>query len=96
MRVLVVEDQRHLRAQLERELRRSGYAIDSAADGPRGLALGRTHPYDLAIVDLGLPGLGGIDLIRTLRAEGLRYPVLILTARDDGQDKVTGHRMRCA
>jgi len=88
--VLVVEDQRHLREQLERELRRGGYAVDAAADGPDGLALGRMHPYDLAIVDLGLPGLGGVELIRTLRAEEHDFPVLILTARDDWQDKVTG------
>jgi two-component system response regulator PhoP len=90
VRVLVVEDQRHLREQLERELRRGGYAVDAAADGPGGLALGRTHPYDVAIIDLGLPGLGGVELIQTLRADELAYPILILTARDDWQDKVTG------
>ncbi len=90
MRLLVVEDQRHLREQLERELARAGFAVDTAADGPRGLQLGRENPYDLAVIDLGLPGLGGAELIRTLRGEGERFPILILTARDDWQDKVAG------
>jgi two-component system response regulator PhoP len=90
VRLLVVEDQRHLREQLRRELKRGGFAVDAAADGPTGLALGRDNPYDIAIIDLGLPGLGGVELIRLLRAEGKSLPILILTARDDWQDKVTG------
>lgn len=90
MRLLVVEDQRHLREQLKVELRRAGFAVDAAANGLEGLSLGRLNPYDLAVIDLGLPGMGGVELIKTLRAEGMSLPILILTARDDWQDKVTG------
>ncbi len=90
MRVLVVEDEPQLREQLGSALRARQYATDLAADGEEGLYLATENPYDLAIVDLGLPKLGGIDLIRQLRQSAIRYPVLILTARGDWQDKVEG------
>ncbi|HJX17303.1 MAG TPA: response regulator transcription factor [Acidiferrobacterales bacterium] len=90
MRILVVEDEATLRAQLEAQLRKTGYAVDAAADGEDGFYLGREHPFDLAVVDLGLPKLSGIDVIRRWRAAGRLFPVLILTARGRWQDKVEG------
>lgn len=90
MRLLVVEDEPRLREQLVKELGRSGYAADAAADGQKALFLGMENPYDLAIIDLGLPRLDGVELIRQLRAGERAFPILILTARDAWQDKVTG------
>lgn len=90
MRLLVVEDEAELRAQLEAQLRAAGYAVDGAADGETGYYLGREYPFDLAVVDLGLPKLSGIDLIKRWRAEGRSFPILILTARGRWQDKVEG------
>ena len=90
MRVLVVEDEPVLRDQLAAELRDAGYAVDVAADGAEGLYAVTEYPIDLAIVDLGLPRVSGLDLIRKARASGKRIPVLVLTARDRWQDKVEG------
>lgn len=90
MRILVVEDEANLRAQLEVQLRRTGYAVDSAADGENGFFLGRENPFDLAVVDLGLPKLSGLEIIRRWRDGGIRFPILILTARGRWQDKVEG------
>jgi len=90
VRLLVVEDEPRLREQLVKELGRSGYAADAAADGQKALFLGMENPYDLAIIDLGLPRLDGVELIRQLRAGERAFPILILTARDAWQDKVTG------
>ena len=90
MRLLVVEDEAPLRAQLENQLRAAGFAVDSAADGEEGFYLGRENPVDLAVVDLGLPKLSGIELIRRWRQAGRRFPILILTARGRWQDKVEG------
>ena len=90
MRILVVEDETTLRAQLEAQLRKAGYAVDTAADGEDGFYLGRENPFDLAVVDLGLPKLSGIDVIRRWRETGRTFPVLILTARGRWQDKVEG------
>jgi two-component system response regulator PhoP len=90
MRVLIVEDEEHLRTQLTDRLKEDGYAVDSAADGEEGLYFGKEYPFDVAIIDLGLPGLSGIDLIRKLREENKNFPILILTARSRWQDKVEG------
>ncbi|WP_297529145.1 response regulator transcription factor [Thiohalobacter sp.] len=90
MRVLVVEDEAPLREQLAERLRAAGHVVDIAADGEEGLYFAREYPVDLAVVDLGLPGLDGISLIRQARAEGRRFPILILTARGRWQDKVEG------
>ncbi len=90
MRVVVIEDEPALRAQLTERLRAEGYAVDAAADGEEGLYFASEYPIDLAIVDLGLPRLSGIEVIRRLRAAGKSYPVLILTARGRWQDKVQG------
>jgi two-component system response regulator PhoP len=90
MRILVVEDEPALRDQLRNQLEARGYSVDTAADGEDGLFLGREYPMDLAIIDLGLPRLSGIELIRQLRALERVFPILILTARDAWQDKVEG------
>jgi two-component system response regulator PhoP len=90
MRLLLVEDDAALRKQLAEFLGAHGYAVDAAADGKEGLFMGREYSYDLAVIDLGLPGLGGMQLIRELRKQGKAFPVLILTARANWQDKVEG------
>jgi two-component system response regulator PhoP len=88
MRLLLVEDDENLSRSLAAQLEQAGYAVDCATDGREGLYLAREYPVDLAIVDLGLPAVSGVELIKTLRAEGKDYPILVLTARDRWQDKV--------
>ncbi len=90
MRVLLVEDEAPLRETLAARLKRDGFAVDSAADGEEGLYLGREMSLDVAIIDLGLPKISGMDLVKKLRDEGMRYPILILTARSSWEDKVKG------
>jgi two-component system response regulator PhoP len=90
MRVLLVEDEAPLRETLAARLKRDGFAVDAAGDGEEGLYLGREVPFDVAIIDLGLPKLSGMDLVKQLREAGQRCPILILTARSSWQDKVLG------
>lgn len=90
MRILVVEDEISLRTQLQQRLVSEGYSVDVAEDGEEGRYFGEEYPFDLAIIDLGLPKLSGIDLIHGLRARRIGFPILILTARDNWQDKVEG------
>ena len=90
MRVLLVEDERSLSAQLKRRLADDGFVVDVAFDGPEGEYYGTEFDYELAIVDLGLPGFDGMELIRRLREADRSFPVLILTARENWQDKVQG------
>jgi len=90
MRILLVEDDNDLQTSLAEILRGAGYAVDVSGDGIEGLFYGQEYPLDLAIVDLGLPGLPGLDLIRKLREQERQFPILILTARADWQDKVEG------
>ena len=90
MRVLIIEDEAPLLQRVAAQLRDQGYAVDTAADGRNGLYLGQEYPLDAAVVDLGLPDLSGIEVIRRWRAGGRRFPVLILTARGRWQDKVEG------
>ena len=90
MRALVIEDEQTLREQIVEELREQGFAIDEAGDGDEGLYLATEMPIDVAIVDLGLPGTDGIEIIRQARAKQCTYPILILTARTRWQDKVEG------
>lgn len=90
MRLLLVEDEPVLRDQLATRLRKDGYAVDTAKDGEEGLFYAIEYPIDLAIVDLGLPKISGIELIQRLRKQGRDVPVLILTARNRWQDKVEG------
>ncbi|HEX7025988.1 MAG TPA: response regulator transcription factor [Gammaproteobacteria bacterium] len=90
MRLLLVEDETGLREQLAAFLGTLGYSVDSAADGREGLYLGGEHTYDIAVIDIGLPHMDGIELIRQLRQRNKTFPVLILTARGGWQDKVHG------
>ncbi|HUA89499.1 MAG TPA: response regulator transcription factor [Steroidobacteraceae bacterium] len=90
MRILIVEDETALRESLKGRLEEAGFTVDVARDGEEGLFAGREYPLDVAIVDLGLPGISGLELIRRLRADAKTYPILILTARDNWQDKVEG------
>ena len=90
MRLLVVEDEPALRETLAQQFRAAGFAVDLAADGIEGEFSGQEYPIDVAVVDLGLPGKSGLDAIRAWRAAGRSFPVLILTARDSWQEKVSG------
>ncbi len=90
MRLLVIEDDATLRESLCKQLGEAGFGIEQAVDGKEGLYFALEYPVDLAIVDLGLPEMSGIDVIKELRAKGKSYPILILTARDRWQDKVDG------
>src|SRR6516162_8901045 len=84
MRVLIVEDERRLAENVARSLRESaGYAVDVAFDGEDGLYLAQSNPYDLLILDLMLPRVDGLALLKTLRNGGTEVPVLVLTARDE-------------
>jgi two-component system response regulator PhoP len=90
MRLLVIEDDDTLRESLVAQLVDLGYAVEQAADGREGLYFAQEYPVDLAIIDLGLPEVSGLDIIRGAREKGKTYPILILTARDRWQDKVDG------
>lgn len=90
MRLLIVEDEPTLQAQLCEQMRAAGFAVDAASDGKEGLFMGQEYPFDLAIVDIGLPHLSGIEVIKTWRKQGKKFPVIILTARGRWQEKVEG------
>jgi two-component system, OmpR family, response regulator PhoP len=90
MRILVVEDEDAIRDSLKAQLSAAGFAVDVAANGEDGLWAGLEYPLDLAIIDLGLPKLPGLEVIRRLRAQNRAFPILVLTARDRWQDKVEG------
>ena len=90
MKILIVEDESRLRENLVSSFKNAGYATESAESGEDGLFLASEYPIDLAVVDIGLPGISGLDLISQLRADGHQVPVIVLTARDSWQDKVEG------
>jgi two-component system response regulator PhoP len=90
MRLLVIEDDATLRETLAASLGDEGFAVEQAADGKEGLYFALEYPVDLAIIDLGLPEMSGLDVIREARGKGKTFPILILTARDRWQDKVDG------
>jgi len=90
MRLLVVEDDPDLNRQLADALRDAGYVIDVAYDGEEGHFLGDTEPYDAVVLDLGLPEMEGVTVLKRWRADGRDMPVLILTARDAWSEKVAG------
>ena len=89
-RLLLVEDEAQLREQLMDILDRHQYQVDCCVDGAEAISFSDRHDYDIAVVDLGLPRVPGMDVIRHIRDTGRDYPVLILTARADWQDKVDG------
>jgi two-component system response regulator PhoP len=90
MRILVVEDEPALQQQIRSELEAQGYTVDSTGEGKEALYLATEYPYDAAILDIGLPGLSGLDVIGRLRKRGSHLPILVLTARGRWQDKVQG------
>ncbi|MGE5094671.1 MAG: response regulator transcription factor [Betaproteobacteria bacterium] len=90
MRVLLAEDDRELSARLRGELAKRGFAVDVAPDGVDAQHLGDEEPYDAVILDLGLPGRPGLEVLRHWRAKGNAVPVLVLTARDAWHEKVAG------
>lgn len=92
MKVLVVEDDRELATQIATALVQAGYTVESAHDGDAGEFLGATESVGAAVLDPGLPGIDGIEVLRRWRGAGLDFPVLILTARDAWSDKVAGFR----
>ena len=90
MKILIVEDELLIRNNLVSSFKASGFATESAADGEDGLFLAKEYPIDLAVVDIGLPGMSGLELIEKLREANNQVPVIVLTARDSWQDKVEG------
>lgn len=92
MRLLLAEDDVELAASLGRNLRQAGYAVDMVHDGEEALFMGDSEPYDVVVLDLGLPGLAGLDVLQQWRNCGVTTPVLILTARGAWHEKVDGFR----
>jgi two-component system, OmpR family, response regulator len=92
LRVLVAEDDSGLARQITSALTRAGYAVEHTADGEEAWFLGDTEPYDAVVLDLGLPSLDGLTVLRNWRGNGRQMPVLILTARNSWREKVTGLR----
>ena len=90
MRILVIEDETALYDQIVNDLKKASYTVDKAYDGEEGLYLATEYPFDLMVIDLGLPKVSGMDVIKSLRSQGNHCPVMILTARDHWQDKVDG------
>lgn len=90
MRILLVEDEPALQRQLTAALEGAGYAVDAAADGARGEFLGQTETYDAVVLDLGLPKMDGLTVLRRWRDAGMATPVLVLTARSSWHEKVQG------
>lgn len=90
MRILLIEDEAQLQIQIQQQLEADGYMVDTCSNGEEGLFCASEYPLDAAIIDIGLPGISGLDVIKKLRDQGSLLPILILTARDNWQDKVNG------
>ena len=90
MRVLVIEDYRPLRESLTQALTEEGFAVDASGDGTEGLWYATGNPYDAVILDVMLPGIDGLSILKQMRAKGVNTHVLILTARDAVHDRVKG------
>lgn len=93
MRILVIEDEIKLQNQIRQQLEAAGYMVDTCGDGEEGLFFATEYPLDAAIIDIGLPGKSGLEIIKALRERGSLLPILILTARSSWQDKVQGLEM---
>lgn len=93
MRILVIEDEFRLQNQIRQQLEAAGYMVDTCSNGDEGLFLASEYPLDAAIIDIGLPGKSGLEIIKALRERGSLLPILILTARSSWQDKVQGLEM---
>lgn len=93
MRILIIEDEIRLQTQIRQQLEADGYMVDTCENGEEGLYIASEYPLDAAIVDIGLPGLSGLDVIAALRKQGSLLPILILTARNSWQEKVKGLEM---
>lgn len=93
MRILVIEDEIKLQNQIRQQLETAGYMVDTCGDGNEGLFFATEYPLDAAIIDIGLPGKSGLEIIKALRDKGSLLPILILTARSSWQDKVQGLEM---
>ncbi len=89
-RVLIVEDEVKIARVLQLELEHEGYEVSKATDGLEALAAYRTGAWDLILLDVMLPGMSGIDLLRRIRADDLHTPIILLTAKDEVKDKVSG------
>ena len=90
MRVLLIEDDDNLRNTLVKRFEEIGYVVDAADNGQDGLFKGQEYPAEVAVIDLGLPRISGMEVIQTLRKEGIEFPIIVLTARGSWQDKVMG------
>lgn len=90
MRILVVEDEKALAKTLKKGLSEEGYSVDVAYDGEEGRFMAETEPYDLLILDIMLPKMDGISILKSLRKQGVKTPVLMLTAKDAVSDKIKG------
>jgi len=90
MRILIVEDEEILASRIARVLTQERYQVDTAFDGAKGARLALSRPYDLIILDILLPKRNGIEVLRELRFEGVKVPILLLTAKDEIEDKVKG------
>lgn len=90
MRILIVEDEPALLESLSEGFTRDGHVVDGSSEGTEALYMGQEYPIDAAVIDLGLPGMSGMEVIRELRKAGRDFPILILTARDRWEDKVEG------
>src|SRR6185295_17649040 len=90
MRILVVEDDKKIASFVVNGLRQSGYAVDHCGDGEEALSLAGETPYDAAVVDLMLPRLDGLTVVRSLRSKGVQVPILILSAKASVDDRVKG------
>jgi two-component system response regulator PhoP len=90
MRILIVEDEPRIRQSLKLLFENNGYTVDLAADGEEGLYFGEEYPIDLAIIDLGLPRMDGVTLISSLRQKHKNFPIIVVTARNEWQEKVRG------
>jgi len=92
MRILLIEDDPHLSQSLRQDLEAAGFAVDLAMDGEQGEFLGASEAYDIAVLDLGLPKMAGLTVLKTWRAAKNPLPVIILTARDAWHEKVDGFK----